>query len=105
MTLSQIRAEDNVVGDSMVLVFTKHWTPDYDPYHIGYSSTHTRDDSSVARELMQRGNILADPGYVDPRRGDFRMNSASPAWKTGFKRIPVENIGLIVDEFRLSISR
>jgi hypothetical protein len=89
----------------MVLVFTKHWTPDYDPYHIGYSSTHTRGDSVVARQLIERGNILADPGLVDPRAGDFRPGAKSPAWKAGFQRIPIENIGLIVDEFRRSVSR
>ncbi len=105
MDLSRIRVENNVVGDSMVLVRTKHWTPDYDPYHIGYSSTHTREDTSVVRELELRGNILADPGFADPRAGDFRMNDASPVWKTGFRRIPVENIGLVVDQFRRNIPR
>ena len=105
MNLSQVQVENNVVGDSMVLVFTKHWTPDYDPYHIGYSSMHTREDTSIVRELALRGNILADPGFADPLRGDFRMGSGSPVWKTGFRRIPVEKIGLVVDEFRLSISR
>jgi hypothetical protein len=104
MNFSQVRVENNVVGDSMVLVFTKHWTPDYDPYHIGYASTHTRGDTSVARELMERGNILADPGLADPRAGDFRLEDTSPAWKAGFQRIPIENIGLVVDEFRRSVS-
>ena len=100
MNFYQVRVENNVVGDSMVLVFTKHWTPDYDPYHIGFSSTHTREDSSVARELTRRGNILADPGLADPRAGDFRLGDKSPAWKAGFQRIPIEKIGLVPDEFR-----
>ena len=104
MNFEQVRVEDNVVGDSMVLVFTKHWTPDYDPYHIGYSSTHTQGDNAVSRELIERGNILADPGLVDARGGDFRLRDSSPAWKAGFRRIPIENIGLVVDEFRRSIS-
>ena len=104
MNFSQVRVESNVVGDSMVLVFTKHWTPDYDPYHIGYSSTHMRGDTAVSRELIQRGNVLADPDLVDPRAGDFRLRDRSPAWKAGFQRIPVEKIGLVVDEFRRSIS-
>jgi len=104
MSLSDVRLENNVVGDSMVLVFTKHWTPDYDPYHIGYSSTHTQGDSIVARELARRGNILADPGLAHPRAGDFRLSDGSPAWKAGFRRIPVGSIGLVVDEFRRSVS-
>lgn len=105
MNFTHVRVENNVVGDSMLLVYTRKWTPDYDPYHIGYASTHSREDTSIARELMQRGNILADPDLVDPRAGDFRLGQASPAWKAGFQRIPVEKIGLVVDQFRRSIPR
>jgi parallel beta-helix repeat protein len=104
MNFTEVRVENNVVGDSMVLVFTRKWTPDYDPYHIGYSSTHTQRDSSLARELRARGNMLADPGLADPLAGDFRLSETSPAWKAGFLRIPVEKIGLVVDEFRRSVS-
>ena len=103
MNFSQARVENNVVGDSLVLVFTRHWTPDYDPYHIGYASTHTREDSALADELVRRGNILSDPALADPRAGDFRPGDRSPAWKAGFRRIPVEHIGLVVDEFRRSV--
>jgi len=102
MTLANVTVENNVAGDSMVVVFTKKWTPDYDPYHIGYSSTHTRKDTALAHALEARGNILADPGFADPLHGDFRMGTASPAWKTGFRQIPFDSIGLIVDEFRVS---
>jgi parallel beta-helix repeat protein len=105
MNFMQVRVENNVVGDSMLLVYTRKWTPDYDPYHIGYASTHSRGDSSVARELMHRGNVLGDPVLADPRAGDFRLGDRSPAWKAGFQRIPIENIGLVADEFRRSISR
>jgi parallel beta-helix repeat protein len=100
MNFSQVKVENNVVGDSMVLVFTKKWTPDYDPYHIGYSSTHSQGDTAIARELTGRGNILADPGFADPRAGDFRLGEKSPAWKAGFRRIPIEKIGLVRDGFR-----
>lgn len=105
MNFTHVRVENNVVGDSMLLVYTRKWTPDYDPYHIGYASTHSREDTSIARGLTQRGNILADPDLVDPRTGDFRLGQASPAWKAGFQRIPVEKIGLVVDQFRRSIPR
>ena len=104
MNFTQVRVENNVVGDSILLVYTRKWTADYDPYHIGYASTHSWGDSSVARELMQRGNILAHSGLGEARAGDFRLGEKSPAWKAGFQRIPVENIGLVVDESRRSIS-
>jgi Right handed beta helix region len=105
MNFAQVRVENNVVDDSMLLVYTRKWTPDYDPYHIGYASTHARGDTAVARELMRWGNLMADPDLVEPRRGDFRLQDGSPAWKAGFQRIPTEKIGLVVDEYRRSISR
>ena len=105
MTLADLRVENNLVGDSMVVVFTKKWTPEYDPYHIGYSSTHTQSDSAMGRELRLRGNVLADPGFADPAHGDFRIPAGSPAWKAGFRPIPFDSIGLVTDEFRRTLPR
>jgi parallel beta-helix repeat protein len=105
MNFTQVRVENNVIGDSMVLVLTRKWYPNFDPYHIGYAGEHTRNDSRIAAEMTQRGNIIGDPGLVDPARGDFHLKENSPAWRTGFRKIPVEQIGLIVDEFRKSVRK
>jgi hypothetical protein len=105
MNFSQVTVENNVIGDSMVLVFTRKWTPDYDPYHIGYASTHTRQDSTVVRELTQRGNILGNPMIENPAAGDFRVSGASPAWNAGFQPIPYDKIGLQVDNHRRSLPK
>jgi len=105
MTLSNVTVENNVAGDSMLVVFTKKWTPDYDPYHIGYSSTHPRGDSAMVSALVLRGNVIADPGFADPVHGNFRLPAGSPAWRAGFREIPFDSIGLEVDEFRRAIPR
>ena len=42
----------------------------------------------------------ADPGFVDAANGDFRLASDSPALAQGFKPIPVDRIGLRIDEYR-----
>jgi parallel beta-helix repeat protein len=105
MDFSHVRVENNVIADSMVLVITRKWTPDYDPYHIGYASTHTRDDSTIVRELQLRGNLVVDPGEINLQEGVYQLATGSPAWETGYRRIPVERIGLIHDEFRPSVSR
>ena len=39
-------------------------------------------------------SIVADPMFVDPAAGNFRLKDDSPAWKLGFKPIPLEKIGL-----------
>lgn len=105
MDFSHVRVEKNVIGDSVLLVLTKKWTPDYDPYHIGYAGIFTATDTTIVRELEQRGNVLADPLLVDPRAGGLRLQEASPAWKGSFQRIPIEQIGLVVDEYRPTLPR
>ncbi len=84
----------------MVFVQTRKWTPDYDPYHIGYAAEHSRRDPVMSAKLEALGNVFDEPGFVDLSRRDFRLKDDSPAWKLGFKKIPVEKIGLIVDEYR-----
>ena len=46
--------------------------------------------------------INEDPRCADEARGDFRLRSDSPAWRTGFQAIPVEQIGLCPDRGRAS---
>ncbi len=50
----------------------------------------------------EKHSLLADPQFVDAANGDYRLRDDSPAWKLGFKRIPVEKIGLHADPDRVS---
>ncbi|HPA16225.1 MAG TPA: alpha/beta hydrolase fold domain-containing protein [Verrucomicrobiae bacterium] len=47
-------------------------------------------------------SVVADPLFVDPDKGDYRLRADSPAFKLGFKAIPVEKIGPYADELRAS---
>ncbi len=38
-------------------------------------------------------SVIADPQFVNPARDDYRLKPTSPAFKLGFKPIPVEKIG------------
>jgi hypothetical protein len=49
--------------------------------------------------------VGADPGFVAPARMDFRLKPDSPAWKTGFKPIPVDQIGLEQNAERREVER
>lgn len=61
-------------------------------------------------EMLRLENNLTDaaasfatvPGE-DARATDFALRPDSPAWKLGFQKIPLEAIGLRVDEFRPSL--
>lgn len=41
-----------------------------------------------------------DPRFVDRVRGDWRLRPDSPAWRLGFRPIPIERMGLQRDAFR-----
>ena len=49
-----------------------------------------------------RNSIIADPLFVDPAHDNYRLRPESPAWKLGFKPIPVEKIGLYKSPDRAS---
>jgi hypothetical protein len=38
-------------------------------------------------------SVIADPGFANPAHDEYALGAASPAWKLGFRRIPVERIG------------
>jgi hypothetical protein len=44
---------------------------------------------------VQDNLIKGDPHFVDAANGDFRLKDDSSAFKLGFKRIPIEQIGLV----------
>jgi hypothetical protein len=104
--LAHTVVEKNLIADSIVLVLTKKWTPGYDPYNIGYSAVYRFGDKEITAELERRGNVLTDkdPGFVDLKHGNLQLRDDSRAFQLGFKRIPMEQIGLKVDEFRKHLS-
>jgi hypothetical protein len=44
-----------------------------------------------------------DPNFVDADKLDFQLSPESPAWALGFKKIPIDQIGLRSDEWRTAI--
>ena len=54
--------------------------------------------------LTLRNNLLGmDPSFVDEKSGNFQLRDDSFALRMGFERIPLDKIGLRVDEFRPSL--
>ena len=51
---------------------------------------------SVEHYLKYGENLVgADPGFVDAAKGDYGLKAGSPAWRIGFRTIPLDEIGLI----------
>ncbi len=66
-----------------------------------------RDNEEIRKRFEERGNTIidGDPGFVDAANGDFRLREDSPAWELGFEALPVDQIGLYVDEYRTSVQK
>jgi hypothetical protein len=47
-------------------------------------------------------SVVADPMFVNPDKDDYRLKPGSPAFKLGFKPIPVEKIGPYASTLRAS---
>ena len=47
-------------------------------------------------------SVVADPMFVDRDKDDYRLRPESPAFKLGFRSIPIEKIGPYADDLRAS---
>lgn len=57
---------------------------------------------AICGDVQDQKSIVADPLFVDAENGDHRLKSESPAFRLGFEKIPVDEIGLYKDELRAS---
>ncbi len=58
-------------------------------------------EGRAAQTAVVKDNFSdGDPRFVDAARDDYRLGPDSPVWKLGFKRIPVERIGLYASDTR-----
>jgi hypothetical protein len=57
---------------------------------------------SLQARGFDRNSLVADPLFVAPEKDDWRLKPDSPAFKLGFKAIPIEKIGPHEDALRAS---
>ena len=96
-SLEHVRVEDNLIADDDIFAGSIDGTTE--------SKTYANGDSTIAAVLSERGNIIVegDPGFGGLLTQDFQLAADSPAWKLGFEPIPFHEMGLYVDEYRLTL--
>jgi len=69
-----------------------------------YARVLTRDGKKKKYTLKEwqdlgfdRHSVFADPMFVDPKNGDYRVKPESPALKLGFKNFDMDRFGLLPD--------
>lgn len=50
-------------------------------------------------------SLLADPMFIDPKHGDYRVKPESPALKLGFENFPMDQFGVLKPEFQSEIAK
>jgi hypothetical protein len=105
---STVTMKDNVIADPLLVRRRSQGQTGWDPYYLNIDLKEGYDlykfgDPKIVKEFA--GNILlkGNPGFVNMKNKNFQLREDSPAFKTGFKRIPIEKIGLYKDEFRKTL--
>jgi hypothetical protein len=60
---------------------------------------------AVEEAYGEKNLVGADPKFVDPEHGDFRLQPDSPAFRLGFVQVPMGRMGLYDDEYREGLGR
>ena len=59
-----------------------------------FFSSNTKDKDRHAKYGWDVNSIAADPGFIDPAAGDFRVKEGSAAFDIGFKNFPMDQFGV-----------
>jgi len=105
---SAVTMTDNVIADSVICRRRAEGQKGWDPYYLDIDTREgfvalTRDDQDIKKEFSGNLFLATNPGIRDPEHGDFSLAKGSPALTFGFKPLPLEKIGLVIDEYRKSI--
>lgn len=71
--------------------------------NISVGGTWKNISKGIENMVTMKDNLInTDPGFLDQEGEKFQLKDISPAYKIGFKRIPIEKIGLYEDPNRFS---
>ena len=99
--LDLVEVKKNLIADPIIL----KWDRSFKQFEHPGMTEYKYGDEPATSMLEERDNIIieGDPGFVDIENENFHLKKDSPALDLGFKPIPIEKIGLFVDEYRASL--
>jgi hypothetical protein len=105
---SAVTMTDNVIADSVICRRRAEGQKGWDPYYLDIDTREgfvalTGDNQDIKKEFSGNLFLATNPGIRDPEHGDFSLAKGSAALTFGFKPLPLEKIGLVIDEYRKSI--
>jgi len=97
LDFSTITVKDNIIADPVIFI----WREKFQEQKKGLNE-YIFGDIEMTKILEDNGNMVidTDPGFIDVENENFQLRENSPAYKLGFKRIPIEKIGLYKDQYR-----
>ena len=101
LDFSTLTVKDNLIADPVICT----WREQFQEQDKGYKE-YKFGDSEMTNLLEDNGNMIinTDPGFMDVDNENFQLREDSPAYKLGFKRIPIEEIGLYKDQYRTHLN-
>lgn len=105
---SVVTIKDNVIADSIIYKRVKQAPVGWEPYYLNLDTEDDyiyfkQGDTENVPDLADNLILDSDPGFENIEKEDFRLKPDSPAFMLGFKKIPIEKIGLFVDEHRTEL--
>jgi parallel beta-helix repeat protein len=97
-TTENVFTRDQFASYDTVIDFNLYFNPCREIKFLGHSfeewkKLKSRDLWDGTPTTPDGHSIIADPGFVDPENGDFRLKPDSPAFKLGFQPIDISSIG------------
>lgn len=76
------------------LDYNCYFTPGRSTRWISNGSKLGQNIKSWQEEGLEVHSVIADPMFIDPANGDYRVKKESPALKLGFKNFPMNQFGV-----------
>ncbi len=89
-----VQVEDNLIADPVIL---RAWL---ESNQADNSQIYEYGHTEIKKKMDGNKFLDGNPGFEDIVNEKFQLRNNSPAYKLGFKKIPVAKIGLYSDEYR-----